>query len=295
MNPSNPERTLSPEANHPGHSPYTENEELSLKEFSAMDLDEDAQESSAPEAALSHSDGVSTGISNAINDEDEEEILIRSYKQKIIRLAKKQLESDDLDENTHINQFIAQLKLSIQQLESKNKRDSNHNKIIDIPFFQLVDDPLNAKSENARSYDNAETFVSTFEMILETNDVDINETWKKHLPKAFLFSKNEKHHRWYTQNINNLDDNTMWDVVKAKIIDRFGNSANMANKIEKYLDLQQGKQESIRDYIDRYLETYSRLPNNKRPSDSIEAMKFIKSGSMQKHIYQQPYSTYSHT
>lgn len=133
---------------------------------------------------------------------DEEEILIRSYKQKIIRLAKKQLDSDDLDEIIHLNQFIAQLKLSIQQLESKNKRDTNNNKnnnnnnknkkIIDTPFFQLVDDPSNAKSDNARSYDNAETFVSTFEMILETSAVNIDETWKKILNKGLSFLKKWK-------------------------------------------------------------------------------------------------------
>jgi len=41
--------------------------------------------------------------------------------------------------------------------------------------------------------------------------------------------------------------------------------------------MKQGQQESIRDYVDRYLETYRRLPNNKQPSDAIEAMKFIKS------------------
>ncbi|KAG2230137.1 hypothetical protein INT48_001479 [Thamnidium elegans] len=213
-----------------------------------------------------------------------DEDLINLYEKKIRQLFKKQLFSEDADELVKNNQLIKQLKLSIQQLKNDEAKVVTQNvptkinqKRFDVPFFQLNDDPSACKSENKPSYDNAETFVSMFEMILKTNDVDINKDWKKYLAKSFLYSKNDKHHRWYSNFINPLSENTKWNEIKEKLIDRFGNSANMANNIEKYLDLRQGQQESIRDYVDRYLETYLRLPNSKQPSDAIEAMKFIKS------------------
>lgn len=221
----------------------------------------------------------------------EEENLAVLYQQKINKLMKRQLASDDVSEVMKIRELINELKSTLTQFNNTDKQEvdsntrsiqnknnnNNNNKKIDIPYFQLVDDPVSTKSENKPSYDNAEMFATTFEMILETNDVDINKYWKKYLPKAFLFSRNEKHHRWYTNNINPLNEKVKWSEIKEKLIDRFGNSANTANNIEKYLDMKQGPQESIRDYVDRYLESYRRLPTNKQPSDSIEAMKFIKS------------------
>ncbi|KAG2228626.1 hypothetical protein INT48_003670, partial [Thamnidium elegans] len=246
---------------------------------------QDAPATTSDATSSVNKDEVSTVIRNT-HDEDEEENLIPLYKRKIRSLARKQLESDDLEEIARLHKFISQFNMSIQQLESDNKKETNNNKNnnnkinnkkIDIPIFQLVDEPATCKSDNKPSYDNAEMFVSTFEMILDTNDVNINKCWKKYLLEAFLFSKNEKHHRWYTNNINPLSEKTSWDEIKEKLIDRFGNSANAANNIEKYLDLKQGQQKSIRDYMDRYSETYRRLPNNKQPSDAIEAMEFIKS------------------
>lgn len=217
---------------------------------------------------------------------DEEEDLVILYQRKINRLIKLQLNTDDITEVTRYRELINQFKATVSQLKDDPRKETNinkntankfNNKKIAIPYFQLLDDPSNTKTENRPSYDNAEMFVSTFEMILETNDVDVNKYWKKYLPEAFLFSKNDKHHRWYTNSINPVNENTPWIEIREKLIDRFGNSANTANNIEQYLDLKQGQQESIRDYVDRYLEIYRRLPINKQPSDSIEAMKFIKS------------------
>lgn len=225
-----------------------------------------------------------TNQSVLIEEEDDLAVL---YQRKIKNLIKKQLASDDVNEVSKLREHINELKATVAQIvnndkkevdNTKNVQNKNINtKKIDIPCFQLVDDPSSTKTENKPSYDNAEMFATTFEMILETNEVDINKYWKKYLPNAFLFSKNEKHHRWYTNNINPLNENIQWCEIKEKLLDRFGNSANSANNIEKYLDLMQAQQESIRDYVDRYLETYRRLPTNKQPSDAIEAMKFIKS------------------
>ena len=160
-------------------------------------------------------DCVTESNTNHLNIIDEEETLILLYQQKIRKLMKQQLETDNLAEVSHIRELINELKSTISQLKNFGKKDQdqrnmisrNSTKKIDIPYFQLVDDPITSKSENRPSYDNAEMFVSTFEMILETNDVDINRYWKKYLPKAFLFSKNEKHHRWYTNFINPININ----------------------------------------------------------------------------------------
>ncbi|KAG2203967.1 hypothetical protein INT47_007550 [Mucor saturninus] len=75
-----------------------------------------------------------------------------------------------------------------------------------------------------------------------------------------MLNKNEKHRRWYTNYINPISQHASWDEAKEKLIHRFGKSANKANNLEKYLDLRQLKNENIRDYVDRYLDTYRRLP-----------------------------------
>ena len=128
--------------------------------------------------------------SSSINLDDD---LINLYEKKIRQLFKKQLFSEDADELIKNNQLIKQLKLSIQQMKNdeikintQNEPTKNTPKRFDVPFFQLNDDPSACKSENKPSYDNAETFVSMFEMILKTNDVDINKDWKKYLAKSFL-------------------------------------------------------------------------------------------------------------
>ncbi|KAG2191693.1 hypothetical protein INT47_006691 [Mucor saturninus] len=221
----------------------------------------------------------------ASDELEEDEELIKCYRLKIKMLHKAQLMTDDIEEITKNNRLITQLKISIKDLsiqhETKMDIEESHNKKtnkkIDIPNFQLVDDPSNNKSENYPSYENAESFVTTFETILLANDVDVGKEWKKYLPNAFMFNKNEKHLRWYTNFINPISQHASWEEIKEKLIDRFGNSANKATNIEKYLDLRQQKNENIRDYVDRYLDTYRRLPITKNASDAIEAMKFIKS------------------
>lgn len=284
--------------------------EFNVLNINEMDLGDEEEVSSFPslDAGSSRKDDLSTGLNKEHDEGKNQHQLIRKinnvsiaesntnsfyeidedikqlYKNKIKNLFKKQLDINDADELKRNNDLIAQLNLTIKHMKNEDKTIhienqksiKNNYKKIDIPFFQLNDDPPTTKTENKPSYDNAEMFVSTFEMLLETNDVDINKYWKKYLSKAFLFSKNEKHLRWYTNNIFPIDENTRWNEIKEKLIDRFGNSANVTNNIEKYLDLRQGPQESIRDYVDRYLETYRRLPTHTR-SDIVEAMKFIKS------------------
>ncbi|KAG2196072.1 hypothetical protein INT47_008166 [Mucor saturninus] len=137
-------------------------------------------------------------------------------------------------------------------------------------------DPASRKSDHYPSYENVEAFVKTFETILLSNDVDPSITWKKYLPNAFMLNKNEKHRCLYTNYINPISQHAFWDEAKEKLIDRFGNSANKANNLEKNLDLRQLKNENIRDYVDRYLDTYRCLPYENSGSNSLDAIKFLK-------------------
>ncbi|KAG2191946.1 hypothetical protein INT47_001390 [Mucor saturninus] len=163
---------------------------------------------------------------------DEDAKLIKLYQNQIKELHKALLMCDDLDTLTKNNQLIAQLNLSIKKLKPEIKKqpemenatpNRNNFKEIDIPNFELIDDPASNKSV--------------------------------HYPSQ----------------------NASWDEAKENLNDRFGNSANKANNLEKYLGLRQLKNENIRDYVDRYLDTYRRLPYANSGSNSLDAMKFLKS------------------
>ncbi|CAM0136761.1 unnamed protein product, partial [Umbelopsis sp. WA50703] len=152
--------------------------EFDPMELSAMNLTDEEEEEVlsplVPEATSTRKEEVGAGNNSEL---DEDEDLINLYEKKIRQLFKKQLFSEDADELVKNNQLIKQLKLSIQQLKNDEAKVVTQNvptkinqKRFDVPFFQLNDDPSACKSENKPSYDNAETFVSMFEMILKTND-----------------------------------------------------------------------------------------------------------------------------
>lgn len=128
-------------------------------------------------------------------------------------------------------------------------------------------------------YEDAEMFVSAFETILHMNEIDVEKEWNKFLPTSFLNCKNEKVQRWFKTHIIPILETADWEIVKIKLLDRYGKSASSVNNITHYLDIKQGKEEFIHDYMDRYLETYRRLPEESRGEkcNQVDAMKFIRS------------------
>jgi hypothetical protein len=213
------------------------------------------------------------------------------YGKKISQLYEESLHISDLDEIEKYDKLIAKYKKLKKELyndepvspksnpnqttsinDKQNKLNNN-----DIPFFQLMDDPPNTKTDNKISYESAETFVSAFETIIRINDLNIDNIWNKYLPKSFLFSKNNNHVRWFQTHINHLDNSTSWKSVKEQLLDRFGDSATNTNKIKNYINLKQEKSETIREYMDRYLQTYNRLTCRKEFVRMIQVAMFVES------------------
>ncbi|KAI8352185.1 hypothetical protein BD560DRAFT_438734 [Blakeslea trispora] len=199
-----------------------------------------------------------------------EEKLVQRYQNKINLLFEATLECDNIEELQKLNVLIEQLEKLKNLLVNKNKNDSknadNNSKTIknqinknEIPIFQFIDDPADTKTDNRTAHANAEGFISAFELTMKINDINIDVDWKKYLTTSFLYGRNNKHMRWYQNHINVLDDHVKWDQVKQAIIDRFGD-INDTKKIRRYINIKQGKSETIRDYIDRYLEAFNRLP-----------------------------------
>ena len=86
-----------------------------------------------------------------------------------------------------------------------------------------MDDPAATKTDNRTAYQNAEAFISAFELTFQVNDVDVNREWKKYLTISFLYGKNTKHMRWYQNHFEPLDAITSWNEIKQAIADRSGN------------------------------------------------------------------------
>ncbi|KAI8322483.1 hypothetical protein EDC96DRAFT_570321, partial [Choanephora cucurbitarum] len=196
--------------------------------------------------------------------------LVQRYQQRIDLLFETTLECNDIDELKRVNIMIEQYEQLKDRLLNKNnnseKKSNSTSPLIknqinknEIPIFQFMDDPAVTKTDNRTAHANAEGFISAFELTMKINEIDIDVDWKKYLTTSFLHSKNNKHMRWYQNHIDVLEDHVRWDQVRQAIIDRFGD-INDTKKIRRYINIKQGKTETIRDYIDRYLEAFNRLP-----------------------------------
>ncbi|KAI8874624.1 hypothetical protein K501DRAFT_281148, partial [Backusella circina FSU 941] len=155
------------------------------------------------------------------------------------------------------------------ELNIQNKINKN-----DIPVFQLIDDDSLTKNNNKSSYESAEGFISAFQSLILFNDANIDEVWSKYLPISFQ-NNNKKYQRFFNMNIRDLPPKTRWAEVKDIILQRFGEFANNTLKVKNFLDLKQNRTETIRDYMDRYAEAYSRALNGENKSTSIECARFI--------------------
>lgn len=215
------------------------------------------------------------------------EELIAQYEIKIMRLRCDQLEMKSAKEIKEINDMITQFTIAVNNLKGINniKTDKSHHtsnnndaKKFAVPVFQLIDDPASTKSEGKPSYENAETFVTTFENVLFANDIDINKDWSKYLFNSFTFSKNDKYVKFYNNQLGSRKGKEQdWEYTKNKIIDRFGTSNNIVNNITSFIQIHQGKVELIRDYMDRYIDVQNKIPEESRSDNQYDAAKFVDS------------------
>ena len=158
--------------------------------------------------------------------------LKEKFKKQILKLRVQQLDCQNYEESEDLKKMIQN---SIDTLNGFDTKPSSNNvdvkedglknnikKIHDIPLFQLSDDPVETRTDNKIIFDVAENFISNFETIIKTNNVDINKEWKHYRMRSFLYSKNDKHQRFYKTQINDLDEDIEWPVVRKKIIDCYG-------------------------------------------------------------------------
>jgi hypothetical protein len=224
-----------------------------------------------------------------VNKESDEKI-INQFIDKRQKLLNESLKIEDPNQFEVYQKRITQIDKMIQTLKAniKNNIQNNHpqqkqktDKQIkihknDIPHFQLIDDELNTKIHTKPSYNNVEAFISAFETIFQLNELDIEAEWNRYLPVSFAECGKESYRRFFEQKIKSLPTTTKWKHVKQKIIQRFGEYTNNTYKIKNFLTMKQDKSEKIRDYIDRYLEAYSRINGNNPNSQSpLESARFI--------------------
>lgn len=220
-------------------------------------------------------------------DNQTNEQLIEMFQAKIVRLHMEQLEmnnSKDVDEHEKLITSFTNSIYKIKGIDQPNDRVNKGNKVkangkknINVPYFQLIDDPAVSKVDNKPSYENAESFVTAFENILSANEIDIHNDWNKYLAPSFVYCKYTKYVNFYNNRISPIKEKTNWNTIKAKIIDRFGASNNAIKNITNFLNIHQGKIETIRDYMDRYLDCGNKIPDTAKSDTQVDAMKFIQS------------------
>ena len=219
-----------------------------------------------------------------INTEINENELKDTFRKQILNLRMQQLDCQNYEESENLKKLIENAIATLNGFDTRPsnnvevKQDevkNNIKKIHDIPLFQLSDDPVETRTDNKIIFDVAENFISNFETIIKTNNVDINKEWKHYLMRSFLYSKNDKHQRFYKTQINDLDEDIEWPVVRNKIMDRYGDSGNMDRNLQKFVTMTQGRKESIREFMDRYLELFQRLPIKNSDSNMIDVVTFI--------------------
>ncbi|CAO3628737.1 unnamed protein product [Mucor hiemalis] len=148
--------------------------------------------------------------------------LIAMYEIKIMRLRLEHMEKKNKKEATEVKEMIDEFTVA------------DNTKKFPVPVFQLSDDHASSKTENKASYENAATFVTAFENVLDANEVNIETDWKNYLFNSFIFSKNKKYVSFYNNRLNVLKDKK-WAVIKHRIIDRFGTSNDIVNNIDTYI------------------------------------------------------------
>ncbi|KAL0582263.1 hypothetical protein ABG067_007886 [Albugo candida] len=203
--------------------------------------------------------------------------------------------SDDYSEVEKADKMIPIIQKQIDKLTGKGTNVSNGsndtikgsqpvNKIKaipsnEMPFFQLEDDLPEEKTDNKHSYKDADAFIGSFEStIKDVYEMDINKVWKKYISNAFMKSKNNNYRRWYNIHIKDVEnDDVKWSTIKDMIKHRFNENTEMTN-IDRYLFIKQKTNESLRVYVDRFMEYGQTLPEAaKNGSEMFHAAKFINS------------------
>ena len=209
-----------------------------------------------------------------------------SYQSKIDELQQEALKTDDIARMEEIDARIIILQKIISRSNpppaaSSSTHDNNVIKPVrrvdesQCPVFQLQSDEDRYRLANKTSFQDVESFISALELFFDTNQLDHNSNWKLYLGKAFLGNSNPSHQRWFKFRIQRLDKNKVtWDDIKKTLVLRFGSHQTYTDRFMKYLSMKQDKDESLRNYMDRYHEAYERLPM--KHDDQVHVANFLK-------------------
>ncbi|OBZ80453.1 hypothetical protein A0J61_11498, partial [Choanephora cucurbitarum] len=148
--------------------------------------------------------------------------LVQRRKKKIHTLYEEALNCDDADELQENQKKIDHYENLYCCLTKTGKYSAIHNQnsIQNDNQNNNQNDASVTTIDNRTAYQNAEAFISAFELTFQVNDVDVNKEWKKYLTISFLYRKNTKHMRWYQNHFEPLDAITSWNEIKQAIADR---------------------------------------------------------------------------
>ena len=226
-------------------------------------------------------------LQDVMNKEEKNlKVLLRK---KIHKLRIKMTENEDPTVAENLSKMIKMSMGTLEGLEgekiSNNKATKKVNTktvnakiktIANIPLFQLEKDKVEFKTKNKIDYENVEDFLSTFEAILKINKVDLDKEWKDYITESFLLSQNDKHSRFYKTQLLNTKEGTTWKVAKKIIMERYSDPTNVNKDLEQIVEMEQSKIESVRDFIDRYIEARSKIPNSmKWPTNTLDVVTFM--------------------
>ncbi|KAG1467964.1 hypothetical protein G6F56_004110 [Rhizopus delemar] len=144
------------------------------------------------------------------------------------------------------NQFARDTNNANPVYHDSNKRVGLAVTRRDLPKFQLSSDiPRPYPKEEV--FENVEHFLSTFEKILISGQLDVEENWKTLLPLCL----HNNYDAWWTDEV--LTQAQCWDDVVKMMKKQFGNRSHFGKNIEKLWTIKMNTEESISQYTNRFL------------------------------------------
>ena len=205
---------------------------------------------------------------------------------RIVKLTLDLLETDDSVKTENIKKLIVMTQEALESLQKKTivqqkvtkvkepRNVKNIKNILNMPVFQLEQDRESKLVDTKKTiHENPESFISTFEAVLDINDVDIDMEWKEYIAPCFLSSLNTAHTRFYKIQLQVLEKGTSWDTAKGRIMDQYDIALTLNKMFEDIIEMRQKKDESVRGFFDRYTEARLKLPKScTRPTNTLDVV-----------------------
>ncbi|KAG0923930.1 hypothetical protein G6F63_013929 [Rhizopus arrhizus] len=139
----------------------------------------------------------------------------------------------------------------------------------DIPKFQLSSWP-DIPFPGEKCYESVEHFLRSFEKVIYSAALDIQEVWRRYLPVSLAFD----HDDWIEKELKRCDT---WNTARIVFTNKFLTDNARTDAMHRLFTMTMNKNESVSSYMTRFLSTCTEAGANK--NDPMVAARFKASFS----------------